>query len=166
MRTALVALAEDIVRGGPTGPEANDRFRTTINELNNLGECLKTLALSDQYVFVYATNMIKLIENGEFCIITETRSEENIVNLAETPSQKSKIYGQIVMAMAECMQAKEYQHYILQSLIDLAGLCLEKLFEDTCNQCFLQSFISCFLPNYKIDERFPNEASDLPPMPF
>lgn len=61
MRTALVALAEEIVMGGPNGPEANDRFKTTINELNNLGECLKTLALSDQYVFVYATNMIKLI---------------------------------------------------------------------------------------------------------
>jgi len=32
-------------------------------------------------LFVYATNMIKLIENGEFCIISETRSEENIINL-------------------------------------------------------------------------------------
>lgn len=88
------------------------------------------------------------------------------MNLAETPSQKSKIYGQIVMAMAECMQVKEHPHYIMQSVIDLAGLCLEKLFEDSNNQCFLQSFINCFLPNYKLDERFPNEASDLPPMPF
>ena len=50
------------------------------------------------------------------------------MNLAETPSQKSKIYGQIVMAMAECLQLKEYPPYILQSLVDLAGLCLEKLF--------------------------------------
>ena len=64
MKTALVALAEEIVNGGPNGLEANDRFRTTINEINNLGECLKALALSDQYVFVYTTNMIKLIENG------------------------------------------------------------------------------------------------------
>jgi hypothetical protein len=106
MRTALVALAEEIVRGGSNGPSANDRFKAMINEISNLAESLEAMNLSDTYIFVYATNMIKLIESGEFCIITETRSEENIVNMTESPSPKSKIYGQIVMAMAYQLQAK------------------------------------------------------------
>ena len=41
-----------------------------ISEVGNLEESLEALALSDTYVFVYASNMLKIIENGDFCSIT------------------------------------------------------------------------------------------------
>lgn len=99
LRTSLVRLAEEIVRGGAGGLEANERFRSMISEVGNLEESLEALALSDTYVFVYASNMLKIIENGDFCSITETRSEENILSLTDTPSQKSRSHGRVLQAV-------------------------------------------------------------------
>ncbi len=58
------------MKGGERGLEANQQFKNLINEVRNLGECLYAINRSDNYAFVYCTNMIKLIESGEFSIIS------------------------------------------------------------------------------------------------
>jgi hypothetical protein len=161
LRSALVRLAEEIVRGGPGGPEANERFRSMIGEVSNLEESLEALPLSDAYVFVYATNMLKLIESGEFCSITETRSEENILTLAESPSQKSRTHGRVLAAAVGQLQGREKPRYIEQSLVDLAAVCLKVLLEDNNNEGYLQSVLSTFLPGYRLDNRLLNSTCDL-----
>lgn len=42
----------------------------TIGEVAVLEDSLEALALSETYVFVFATNMTKLIEGGDFCSVT------------------------------------------------------------------------------------------------
>lgn len=107
---------------------------------------------NDGMLFVYCTNMIKLIENAEFCIISETRSEENIVNMVEGCSQKSKTYGHILMSLARSLLARPNRPaYIVKTMLDLMSLCLKALFEDNNNVNFLQNFISYFLPAYRVD---------------
>lgn len=98
----------------------------TIGEVANLEDSLEALAMSDNYVFVYATNMGKLIESGNFCSVTETRSEENILSLAETPSEKSRVHGRVLMA-AVGLLCRERQRHIENSLVDLAAVSLKTL---------------------------------------
>lgn len=112
LRSALVQLANQIMQGGAGGLEANDRFRSMICEPSNLEESLEALALSEAYLFVYASNMLRLIESGEFCSITETRSEENILTLTDTPSQKSRTHGRILAAAVTQLLARERPSYI------------------------------------------------------
>jgi hypothetical protein len=64
MQSTLLQLAQEIVRGGPRGPEANQQFRNIISEVGNLNDSLAALGESDIYCFVYCSNMIKLIESG------------------------------------------------------------------------------------------------------
>jgi hypothetical protein len=111
LRSSLVRLAEEITRGGPGSLEANERFMNTIGEVANLEESLEALGMSDNYAFVYATNMGKLIEGGDFCSVTETRSEENILSLADTPSEKCRAHGR-VLAAAVGQLGRERARYI------------------------------------------------------
>lgn len=61
MRAVLVKLAEEIIQGGQNGLTANDKFQQLVNEHANLEESLLALTSSDNYIFVYCSNMIKLI---------------------------------------------------------------------------------------------------------
>lgn len=46
IRSALVRLADEIVKGGQNGLEANERFRMMISEPVNLEDSLEALSLS------------------------------------------------------------------------------------------------------------------------
>jgi len=61
MQNTLMNLAEEVIRGGERGPQANLHFRSLINEVRNLDQCLFCLKHSDNFAFVYCSNMIKLI---------------------------------------------------------------------------------------------------------
>lgn len=64
------------------------------------------------------------------------------------------------MSIAYQLQIKKRPHYITQSLIDLAGICLKHLFEEVNNQTYLQNVINIFLPGYKLDDQFTHNSSD------
>jgi hypothetical protein len=136
-----------------------------IAEVGNLDESLEAMALSDTYVFVYATNMIKLMENGDFCSITETRSEENILSLADSPSQKSRNHGR-VLAAAVAQLGRDRPRYVEQSLIDLAAVSLKVLLEESSNEVYLQNTLATFLPGYRLNPRLINTTADMAALPI
>lgn len=155
MQTVLLRLSEEILGGGQRGLEANAQFRQLINEVSNLESCLKAMQESDAVLFVYCSNMIKLVETGEYSIVSETRSEENILSMVEGSSQKAKTYGHILMTLAQTLLRKsERPSYIVRSVLDLMSLCLKALFEDNNNLQFLQGLLHFFLPAYRIEEAF------------
>lgn len=104
--------------------------------------------------------MIKLIESGEFCIISETKSEENIINLTDSLNNtKVKVYGQIISVLITAILANNKPGYITKTIIDLIALCLKALFEDSSFFPYLQKTINVFMPNYALIESF-NTATE------
>ena len=61
MQNNLIGLAEEVLQGGPKGDQANLHFRNIIAEVRNLEQGLYALNSSDNYIFVYCANMIKLM---------------------------------------------------------------------------------------------------------
>jgi hypothetical protein len=95
--------------------------------------------------------MIKLIENGEFSIISETKSEENIVDLTESGNNcKVKVYGQIISCLVEILLRNNKPNHIRRSVIDLIAICLKTLFEDNSFFSFMQKAINLFVPSYML----------------
>ena len=64
-----------------------------INDTRVTNECLLNLNSSDAFAFVFCNNMLKLIDQEEFNIVSETRSEENITNYGQADTIKAKVYG-------------------------------------------------------------------------
>jgi hypothetical protein len=89
----LQNLANEIVSGSQRSPAANEEFKAIINDTRVTSECLSNLNSSDAFAFVFCNNMLKLMEQEEFNIVSETRSEENITNYGQADTVKAKVYG-------------------------------------------------------------------------
>ena len=74
MQKNLISLAEQIFDRGPGAVDANEEFKTAINNPLTVSENLSHLLSSEKFCFAYCSNMIRLIENGEFNFVSETRS--------------------------------------------------------------------------------------------
>jgi hypothetical protein len=81
LQNSLLQLVERMVSNSPDGPAVTVQFRSLINDFRVVGECLQILRSNDNFSFAYCNNMLKLIENDEFNIVSETRSEENMQSL-------------------------------------------------------------------------------------
>ncbi len=65
MLNNLLTLVDDIMKGNNKGLASNDQFRTTILSPLHFNDCLKSINISDNYLFVYCNNMINLIQTGK-----------------------------------------------------------------------------------------------------
>ena len=62
LQKQLIALAEQIVRGDPSGIALNQQFKEAVSDPATVSSCLQMMNQSDAFDFVYCNNMITIIQ--------------------------------------------------------------------------------------------------------
>ena len=104
--------------------------------------------------------MLQMLQRSEHHYAPPPPAEENIVQLADSASQKVQHYAQIMSALMRAPLDPSRAPHVTRGVMDLIALTLKTVLEEAGNEVYLRGVMNFYMPQVPVSESFAKEMED------